>query len=119
VGRVELLKAREPKQQAAPAARFVVRRFMSRAKYKILRKQGLQFDAKKGNGIPTTTVNFEPKNEDEAKIRTGARSAEMMVDLDVTSLHRGGTLVTRAGLPEYPVQGGIGKERILGKKKLQ
>jgi RHS repeat-associated protein len=95
------------------ADRFTVRRFLSKSELKELRKGGVRFDPTKGSGIPTTTRNFNPANQDIARSKTGARSAEYFVDLDVTGVRRGPQTVTRSGLPEYPIQGDLTPQMIL------
>lgn len=96
-----------------------VRRFMGRDELKALKKTGLTFDPAKGSGIPTTTRNFSPKNQDIAKQKTGAVRADYQVDLDVTGIPQGPTVVTRRGLPEYPIQGHIAPQRIIHVKPLR
>jgi hypothetical protein len=76
------------------------------------------FDPALGNGIPTTTRNSTPKNQAIARSKTGAAHAEYQVDLDVTDLPRGPTTSTKAGLPEYPVQGDLTPSRVLDVKKV-
>jgi RHS repeat-associated protein len=93
--------------------KFTVRRFMSKQELKQLKKEGVAFDPKKGSGIPTTTTNFTPKNQGVAKVKTGARSAEYQVDINATGLPRGPSRKTKAGLPEWPIQGDIDPERIV------
>lgn len=93
---------------------FTVRRFLSSAELKQLRREGLAYDPMKGSGIPTTTRNFTPATQDIARARTGARSADRYVDLDVTGVPRRPTTSTRSGLPEYPIQGNITPEMIIG-----
>ncbi len=79
----------------------------------MLRKDGVRFDPARGSGIPTTTRNFTPANQDIARARTGARNAEFYVDLDVTGVPRGPTTVTRSGLPEFPIRGDLAPEMII------
>jgi hypothetical protein len=98
--------------------RFTVRRFMSRAELKQLHKQGVKFDPERGNGIPTTHRNFNPRNQDVARRRTGAPNAEYQVDLDVTGVPRGPTKTTKSGLPEYPIRGDLGPNMVIKVKKL-
>ena len=95
-----------------------VRRFMSKQELKQIKKEGLKFDPQKGNGIPTTTTNFSPATQARAKAGTGARSAQYQVDFDVKDLQKGPTTVTKAGLPEYPIQGDLTKDKIRSIKKL-
>lgn len=92
---------------------------MGRDELKALKKTGLTFDPAKGSGIPTTTRNFSPKNQDIAKQKTGAVRADYQVDLDVTGIPQGPTVVTRRGLPEYPIQGHIAPQRIIHVKPLR
>jgi len=101
----------ETSQETRPP-RFIVRRFMSRSEFKALKKEGLRFDPD-GGGIRATTCNFDPRSEDEARAKTGAACAEVMVDLDVRGLNRGAEGKTRFGLPEYIIQGDLGKENIV------
>jgi len=95
-----------------------VRRFMSEQEYKQIRKNGLLYDPLKGSGIPTTTTRFTPKNQDVAKAKTGARSAQFQVDFDVMGIPQGPTKITKQGLPEYPIQGDLTKERIIRIRKV-
>jgi hypothetical protein len=75
----------------------------SKAELKQLKREGLEYSAEDGSGIPTTTRNFTPRNQGIAKSRTGAKSADYQVDLDVSGIQRGPTTSTRGGLPEYPI----------------
>lgn len=63
------------------------------------------------SSVPTTTRNFEPKNRDLARKKTGANAVDYQVDLDVSGIPRGATTVTKGGLPEYPIQGDTKKYR--------
>jgi RHS repeat-associated protein len=101
-----------------PFGLFIVRRFMSKGEYKQLRKSGLQYDPTKGNGIPTTTTNFSPRSQCQAKSKTGAPHAEMQVDLDVTGVPQGPPKKTKAGLPEYTMQGNLTKSMIVSATRL-
>jgi RHS repeat-associated protein len=98
--------------------RFTVRRYMSRDELRQLKKDGIRFDRARGNGIPTTTRNFTPRSQAEARGRTGAPAAEYQVDLDVTGVRRGPTTSTRSGLPEYPIQGNLSPDMIIGVQKV-
>lgn len=89
-----------------------------KSEYKQLKKDGLRFDPDRGEGIPTTTRNFAPKNQSVARQRTGAPNAEYQVDIDVTDLPRGPTTNMRSNLPEYPIRGDIGPERIMSVRRL-
>jgi hypothetical protein len=100
--------------KAAEGGAFTVRRFVPRSELKQLKQEGMVFDASKGSGIPTTTRNFAPATQDIARTKTGARNAEFYVDLDVSGVARGPTTITRSGLPEYPIQGDLVPEMILG-----
>lgn len=91
---------------------------MSKEEMKELKREGVPFDPKRGSGIPTTTRNFNPRNQDVARRRTGAPKAEYQVDLDATGLPRGPTTSTRSGLPEYPIQGDLTPDRIIDIKKV-
>ncbi len=90
-----------------------VRRFMSKAEMKQLRKHGIKFDPTRGSGIPTTTRKFTPKSQDIARRRTGAPNAQYQVDIDVTGLPQGTPKRTKSGLPEYTIQGDITPDRVL------
>ena len=94
-------------------ARFRVRRFVSKADMKSIRKSGIKFDPARGNGIPTTTTNFTPRNQDDARRRTGAPFADYQIDIDATNIPRGETRYTKSGLPEYPLQGDVSPENII------
>jgi RHS repeat-associated protein len=98
---------------AAGTAKFTVRRFMSRDELKLIKKSGLKFDPARGDGIPTTTRNFNPRNQDIARRRTGANALDVQVDFDVSDLARGPTRNTKGGLPEYPIRGDLTSDRII------
>ena len=95
-----------------------VRRFMSKSEMKTLKKEGVNFDTKAGNGIPTTTTNFTPKNQDVARGRTGAPNAQYQVDLDVTGLPQGAPKTTKSSLPEYTIKGDLSPDRIINIQKV-
>lgn len=103
---------------AAASDQFTVRRFVSKKEMKQLKKNGLEFNEDLGNGIPTTTRNFNPKNQSAVRRKLGARHAEFQVDIDATAIPRGETTVTRSGLPEFPLQGNIRPEDIISIKKV-
>lgn len=85
---------KEQSGEAFDSARKIVRRFMGKKEMKQLKKTGIPFDPKKGGGIPTTTRNFDPKNQDAARGKTGAPKAEYQADIDVTGLPQGPTTKT-------------------------
>ena len=91
---------------------------MSKSEMKTLKKEGVNFDTKAGNGIPTTTTNFTPKNQDVARGRTGAPNAQYQVDLDVTGLPQGAPKTTKSGLPEYTIKGDLSPDRIINIQKV-
>jgi hypothetical protein len=93
---------------------FTVRRFLSKAELKQLRRHGIGFDPTRGEGIPTTTRNLAPKSQDYVRTMTGAKNVDRWVDLDVTGLARGPTTSTRRGLPEYPIRDNLLPEMIIG-----
>ena len=97
---------------------MTVRRFVGRSEMKQLKKTGVAFDPARGSGIPTTTRNFEPGNQDEARQRTGAPRADYQVDLDVTGLPQGPEKKTKSGLPEYTIQGDLSPDRVIEIKKV-
>ena len=78
-----------------------------------LKKEGVQFDPDEGSGIPTTTTDYTPRTVDDARAATGARAADYQVDIDVRGLPQGPTRRTKAGLPEYPIQGDITPDKGL------
>ena len=109
---------KEQSGEAFDSARKIVRRFMGKTEMKQLKKTGIPFDPK-GGGIPTTTTNFNPKNQDVARGKTGARTAEYQADIDVTGLPQGPTKKTNLGLPEYPIQGDLTRERVVDIKPVR
>jgi RHS repeat-associated protein len=102
-----------PNETGGSEGQFTVRRFVSRAEAKQLKRSGVTFDPAKGSGIPTTIRNFTPKNQGHAKRMTGAAAADYQVDIDVTGLPRGPTRKTKSGLPEYPIRGNITRDRVI------
>jgi RHS repeat-associated protein len=111
-------KTNAASEVAATEGSFQVRRFMSASELKTIKKQGLKFDPAKGEGIPTTTKNFTPRNQSIARKRTGANAVEFQVDLNVTGVPRGPTQITRGGLPEYPIRGILTKNMITNIRKV-
>ncbi len=69
---------------ATTQPREIVRRFDSTKNIKAAKKDGIAYNAEKGNGVPTTTTDIEPVNPDSIRRVTGASSAEAHVDIDIT-----------------------------------
>jgi len=92
---------------------------MSSSEYKTLKKSGIIYDPDKGSGIPTTTINFSPRNQEIAKRKTGAISADYQVDFDVTGLPRGPEKITKGGLPEYPIQADLTLQMVIDVRKVR
>lgn len=113
-----MFKKKKSQGEEIVVGRFIVRRFVSKQELKRIKKEGLKFDPDLGEGIPTTTMNFAPKNQGIARAKTGARSAEFQIDFDVTGLPLGPTKITRGGLPEYPIQGDLTRDRIIKIRKV-
>ena len=90
----------------------VVRRFDSKSKIKDLKKNGIEFDPDKGNGIPTTTTNIEPVGPDKIKELTGANNATNFADIDISGLPVNRT-TTKAGVTEIRVQVDIESTRVI------
>jgi RHS repeat-associated protein len=97
-----------------------VRRFVSREEYRTATRTGIAYDPEYGpNGIPATTPNYMPRNQAEARRRTGAASAEYWMDFDVRGLRRGPTTNTKGGLPEYRIKADLTPDRIKGSGRVR
>jgi len=99
--------------EEAALSREIARRFDSAGNIKQARKQGIQYDPARGNGIPTTSTDIEPVNPDAIRKMTGARSADQYIDVDITGkqvLRR----TTKSGNKEIVVQEDIRPEDIVG-----
>jgi RHS repeat-associated protein len=96
----------------------IVRRFDTRKNIKNAKKNGIPFDPKKGQGIPTATTNIDPVDPDAIRELTGARAADEYVDIDISGKDVVETR-TKAGNIEIRVQEDIRPEDILGSGRVR
>jgi RHS repeat-associated protein len=90
----------------------IVRRFDSKQGIKDAKKNGIPFDPEKGNGIPTTSTDIEPRDPDKIKKATGADAADHFADIDISGKKVLRTK-TKEGQPEIRVQEDINPEDIV------
>ena len=96
----------------------IVRRFDSKANIKRAKKNGIQFDAKKGAGIPTTTTDIAPVDPDAIMELLGARNAEHYMDIDI-SRKKVIRQTSKSGVKEIKVAESIAKEDIISSGRVQ